>query len=370
MRGLPVIVFMVVGSSLLASELCYPLWDGHESVADYCKRVNLPAVKTLDLGEGVKMELVLIPGGRFVMGTAEPVRIDESLYETQIVIEKTFLAITVVALLVMLIRVGIRAVRNRHRPQVSLVLLLLVTVTAGCCLLSGVQWWRSALARDMAWAQYNKQRANYDLAEYSEKPAHSVTLAKPFYMGKFLVTQEQYQQEMGINPSEFKGNKNPVDSVSWNDAQGFCNHLQERLKQSIRLPTEAEWEYVCRSGTTGTYYSGELDSDVDQIAWYSLNSKSTTHPVGTKVPNAFGVYDMLGNVWESCVDFYDGSYYAKSPREDPQGGSNGDYRVMRGGAWDREASYCRCATRYGGNPERRSNDLGFRVVMLVPAVQR
>ena len=131
-----------------------------------------------------------------------------------------------------------------------------------------------------------------------EHPAHPVTLTQPFYMGKYVVTQEQYQAVTGATPSTFKGNDNPVEQVSWDDAEAFCKKLSEQTKQAVRLPTEAEWEFACRAGTKTTYYSGDTDKDLDRVAWNDANSKNTTHPVGQKEANTFGLYDMHGNVWQ------------------------------------------------------------------------
>ena len=372
MRLLPLIVFAMAGS-LIAGEPppAYPLWDGSESVADYAKKVNLPPTKTLDLGNGVKMELVLIPAGKFVMGTPEPTPVDEEGFHGKIVTGQALLATSTVALLAMLLFVVIRAVRKKRRPQLSLGLLLLVTIAAGGCVLSGVHWRQSVRALEQAKVEYAASRARYTVADKEEKPAHTVTLTQPFYMAKFLVTQEQYQQVMGANPSTFKTSKdNPVDSVSWNDAQEFCKKLTTLAPNPSttrgRLPTDAEWEFSCRAGTTTTYYSGDAEKDLGRVAWYDGNSKNTTHPVGQKAPNAFGLYDMHGNLWQWCQDWFEYDYYAKSPPENPENlAPSAAGRVLRGGNWGGGIKECRSTLRGGVIPDGRTECFGFRVVVPV-----
>lgn len=190
-----------------------------------------------------------------------------------------------------------------------------------------------------------------------EKPVHKVTITQPFYMGIHPVTQAQWRQVMGSNPSFFKGDTLPVETVSWENAMAFCGKLSRKTGRTVGLPTEAQWEYACRAGTTGDY-AGKLDT----MAWYDKNSGSTTHPVGTKQPNAWGLYDMHGNVWEWCLDWY-GAYPAGSV-VDPQGPSSGSYRVFRGGCWCYFASSCRSAYRDYFSPGIASFDLGFRPLVL------
>ncbi|NLX26683.1 MAG: SUMF1/EgtB/PvdO family nonheme iron enzyme [Lentisphaerae bacterium] len=198
----------------------------------------------------------------------------------------------------------------------------------------------------------------------NEKPMHLVKISKPFYMGIYPVTQAQWLQVMGSNPSHFKGVDLPVETVSWYDAMEFCRKLTALERQAGRLPdgfeytlpTEAQWEYACRAGTTGDY-AGNLDA----MAWYDSNSGSKTHPVGTKQPNAWGLYDMHGNVWEWCLDWY--GNYASGIAMDPQGASSGSFRVARGGSWYHLASLCRSAFRLSHSPSFTLNILGFRVCL-------
>ncbi|HMV43018.1 MAG TPA: SUMF1/EgtB/PvdO family nonheme iron enzyme [Leptospiraceae bacterium] len=194
----------------------------------------------------------------------------------------------------------------------------------------------------------------------SEKPAHKVRITKPFYMGKFEVTQGQWKAVMGTNPSNYKdcGDNCPVEQVSWNDVQEFIKKLNSKEGKKYRLPTEAEWEYVARAGTTTKYYSNDLDS----IAWYDKNSGRKTHPVGQKKPNAFGLYDMSGNVSEWCEDWYHGGYYGESPSNDPAGPSSSSNRVLRGGSWYYSVDLMRSSYRIKYSPDLRSYGIGFRLL--------
>ncbi|MGO9921815.1 MAG: SUMF1/EgtB/PvdO family nonheme iron enzyme [Isosphaeraceae bacterium] len=214
-----------------------------------------------------------------------------------------------------------------------------------------------------------------------EQPQHAVKITHPFYLGTHQVTQGQYQAVMGINPSDVKGSDDlPVESVTWFDAIAFCNRLSEREKRTpfyringtdvtvlggdgYRLPTEAEWEYACRAGSSTLYPFGDNASALDEFAWYNKNSENQTHPIGHKSPNAWGLHGMLGNVWEWCADFYDAKYYASSPSADPPGATGAADRVIRGGGWLNAPRLCRSASRGGRLPADRSRSLGFRLVL-------
>ncbi len=204
----------------------------------------------------------------------------------------------------------------------------------------------------------------------NEKPQHRVRITKPFYLGKYLVTQEQWEAVMGNNPSFFKGPKNPVEQVSCADCQKFLDKLNKRQGNpagKFELPTAAQGEYACRAGSTTRYYFGDDDKQVGEYAWYNGNADKKSHPVGQKRANAWGLYDMHGNVWQWCQDSYDKYYYAKSPRDDPAGPATGSARVIRGGSWFNDARYSRSAYRDGlGLGFGGCGGLGFRV-SLVPA---
>jgi formylglycine-generating enzyme required for sulfatase activity len=205
-----------------------------------------------------------------------------------------------------------------------------------------------------------------------EKPQHSVRITRPFYLGVHEVTQGQYRAITGANPSYFKGSDElPVEQVSWEEAVAFCTALTKRERGSLggaiyRLPTEAEWEYACRAGSRRRFGFGDDVSRLGDVAWYSSNSDRKTHPVGQKRPNAFGLYDMHGNVWEWCGDWFDASYYRQSPGADPPGPSQAANRVTRGGGWASHPRHARSANRIRMIPGPRLDSLGFRVARVQP----
>ena len=203
--------------------------------------------------------------------------------------------------------------------------------------------------------------------------AHEVTLTKPFMLGVYEVTQAQYQKVMGTHLSFTKGADNPVNKVSWLEVVTFCRKLSELPAEKAagnvyRLPTEAEWAYACRAGTTTKFSFGDDDSELGDYAWYRENSDNKTHPVGSKQPNAWGLYDMHGNVWEWCQDWY--GDYPGGAVTDPSGPASrslnhrGKFtRVFRGGSWRHDAKLCRSAYRSGFEPSQRYFNVGFRVCL-------
>ena len=227
-----------------------------------------------------------------------------------------------------------------------------------------------------------------------EGPQHRVRITKPFYLATDLVTQGEYQQVMGTNPSGFSAtgrNKDkvagqntkrfPVECVSWDEAVEFCRRLTEMPEEkaggrTYRLPSEAQWEYACRAGSTGRYSFNSARSrapkeheehELSHYGWYgySDNADGMTHAVGGKWPGAWGLYDMYGNVWEWCQDWYDKDYYAKSPADDPAGPLGGSFRVLRGGGWCEPAWRCRSAIRFDSGLGLTYSGLGFRVSQVL-----
>ena len=192
----------------------------------------------------------------------------------------------------------------------------------------------------------------------SEKPVHKVTLSG-FMIGKYQVTQAQWDAVMGNNPSHFKGDNLPVENVSWNDVQDFISKLNAQTGKQYRLPTEAEWEFAARGGNRSIDYKYSGSNNPDEVTWYYKNSGSNSHPVGTKLSNELGIYDMSGNVWEWCSD-WNGTYNI-TVQTNPQGPSSGSDRVFRGGSWGSSAVCARVSYRYGWNPDFRRSNLGFRL---------
>ncbi len=228
-----------------------------------------------------------------------------------------------------------------------------------------------------------------------ESSQHEVAITKPFYMGKYEVTMAQFRafvdatkykteaekggnkgwgwnhgwKELpGVNwkmPNFPQEDNHPVCLVSWNDAQAFVSWAAKSTGKTVRLPSEAEWEYACRATTTTRYYAGQDEQELDKAGWFDGNSGRATHPVGQKAPNAWGLYDMHGNVWQCCEDRAQKDYYKDSPLADPQGGPvAGKDRVLRGGSWSNLPALCRSAHRLFYDPTHRGTSYGFRLVVV------
>lgn len=193
------------------------------------------------------------------------------------------------------------------------------------------------------------------------RPVHRVRLGG-YWMAKYPVTQRLYQAVTRKNPSEFTGNEErPVERVCWNDAQAFIKQLNALAGDGFRLPTEAEWEYAARGGAKSRGYRYAGSNELGEVAWYLDNSGKQTYPVGQKKGNELGLYDMSGNTFEWCKDWYASDYYARSPLDNPKGADNGNRRVVRGGSWFGDGDYCRVACRRSNDPANFNVNIGFRV---------
>jgi len=238
---------------------------------------------------------------------------------------------------------------------------------------------------EIAWAleegKKNNERQGYFDVVPSEGPRHRVKITMPFHLGMYHVTQDEYEKVMGVNPSGYAStgtdatkvtgkdtSRHPVETVNWDDCVEFCRRLsalpaEQAARRVYRLPTEAEWEYACRAGTTTRWSCGDDEAGLVECAWFKTNADGVTHPVGQKKPNAWGLYDMHGNVWQWCLDWFSQDYYKQSPPDDPPGPPAGSDRVLRGGALGYTSSNCRSAYR-GSDPfANRSIWRGFRVVV-------
>lgn len=238
--------------------------------------------------------------------------------------------------------------------------------------------WRRILAKKFVRVQTGSFLMGSDNGNASERPVHEVNIAE-FQMMKCLVTQREYERVCGVNPSNFLGDGNrPVEGVSWFDAIAFCNKWSQMdglalvyeitddmvmchfQRNGYRLPTEAEWEYACRAGCSADFYWGQNESESSQHAWFDANSEDVTHAVGTKRKNAFGLYDMVGNVWEWTNDWFCPDYYGQCDRENPVGPEFGEFRVLRGGCWFNGTSRLRSFSRLKRLPHLVDDVSGFR----------
>jgi formylglycine-generating enzyme required for sulfatase activity len=201
----------------------------------------------------------------------------------------------------------------------------------------------------------------------NEGPQRLVTITKAFYIGVTAVTQTQYKALTGLDPSSFKGPRNPVECVSYEEVLSFCQAVSDKTGRSVGLPTEAQWEYACRAGTKTRYSFGNSDAIMAQYGWNNNNAGRKTQPVGMKKPNPAGLYDMHGNLWEMCTDWYDENYYAKAQNVDPENTTKAKERVVRGGTWSDKPATCRTAHRHkipmGSRGSCQCN--GFRVIVTL-----
>jgi formylglycine-generating enzyme required for sulfatase activity len=196
--------------------------------------------------------------------------------------------------------------------------------------------------------------------ENDEKPISKVTISS-FAINKYEVTQAEWEYVMGENPSEFKGRNNPVDSVTWEDCQTFISRLNLLTGMNFRFLTEAEWEFAARGGIKGLGCQFAGTNDVEEAAWYTVNSSNSSHPVGLKMPNELGLYDMSGNVWEWCQDWF--AEYSEMTKIDPIGPSTGLLRIIRGGSWLSSGRSCRVSNRHYNAPTDKDNNIGLRLAL-------
>lgn len=260
----------------------------------------------------------------------------------------------IIIVLTALIALPLAGIQDNSSDYVELVQsrLAIVKIPAGTFRMGSSQ----VIKADDRWKPCSNCPARNDV----ERPVHQVTISRDFWMGRFLVTQRQWQEVMRSNPSSFQsaGQEAPVEQVSWKDVQSFLAKVNTiQALWTVRLPTEAEWEYAARAGTTAEAYG-----PLDDIAWYGGNGSRTTHPVGQKLPNAFGLYDMLGNVWQWCQDWF--GPYSNEPAIDPEGPPKGERRITRGGCFYCEAIHERASRRNRDLEEHFSRSIGFRIVAV------
>ena len=257
----------------------------------------------------------------------------------------------------------LRNIDKRKTDVKSANLCLLFLVVMPLLLLAqnrDVQSQINSIGMELVLVQPGTFRMGSDDGDADEKPIRSVTISKPFYIGRYEVTQKQWRNVMGTNPSMFQGDNNPVEMVSWNDAEAFIQKLNEKEGTTkYRLPTEAEWEFAARGGTQSNGYKFAGSNNAVDVAVCGENSGREMKPVGSKRPNELGIYDMSGNAWEWCLDWK--GDYGGSAERDPKGPSSGVLRVLRGGSFVFD-DLCRVAARGVGSPHFRGGYLGFRCV--------
>lgn len=232
-------------------------------------------------------------------------------------------------------------------------------------------WTVSELDLEMVYVEKGSFNMGSNEGSDNEKPVHEVTITRGFWIGKYEVTQKQYKKLIGNNPSSLKNLDNPVERISWYNADAFCKKLTEQERKNgrlpdgyvYRLPTEAEWEYAARGGQKSKGFKFSGSDTLSEVGWYEANNKYRIQPVGSKKPNELGIHDMSGNLWEWCYDWYWREYYSMSPDEDPQGKPTGYNRVKRGGSWLMAARECRLTDRFFTSPDSTYCANGFRICL-------
>ena len=322
--------------------------EEHPAPAEPPKAAPTTSPDRLDLGGGESLDLVAIPAGTFQMGAVE--KIPESPW-----IGFSLLIGGVLILVLMIAIVGGRMLIRQETFRFSLAMMVVGALCFGVSMLGLVRWSAAKQAQTESFALAN------------ERPVHAVTLTKKIFMGKFAVTQHEYEQVMKSNFSYFQAPDKPVERVSWEEAAEFCKRVSAASGRTVRLPTEAEWEYACRAGTHTLYYCGDDPRELFKVAWFLDSSKNSTHGSGESAksmkPNAFGLFDMHGNVLQWCQDWYDEGYYSVSPGVNPEGAASGFFRVVRGSSWQDPPPRCRASARNALRPDKHSYCVGFRVVV-------
>jgi formylglycine-generating enzyme required for sulfatase activity len=339
---------------LMRYDLDVPVSDIVPAMSQY-----LDSGSQLHLADGVEMELVLVPAGRFTMGVVEPC-------QPVLRLEYAVLACAAAAALA----VGLFchclycALGRRSR---LLTLLTVIPFTVSCVfLLCTFVWYRDL---KQAWNRFEAASVTFRQSGDDEKPAHEVEISRDFYMGKYEVTQLEMSAIMGW-AYRFVGDDIPYVGVTWDEAMDFCRRVSAQTGFVVRLPTEAEWEYACRAGTTTNYHTGDSAEDLKRAANWAEDYGATHDRVGLKVPNAFGLCDMHGNIAEWCADWYSHDYYSASPRFDPTGPASGSMHVARGGGSLHPEFWCRSHSREPVGDVYNVMHYGFRVVVEVPHPER
>ena len=358
-------LLLVLGASAEDTKRPWPLWDHSESVESYAGRCGLLPSRTLRLPDGAEMHLMLIPPGKYVMGTPQPVRPDLDPLRTELTQAMAILGGGILVLTVVIGQLLVRVFRSRRRLQLSLRRLIGLVLGSAVCVMGGVFWKRTVDAKNRLVLEHKIALARFQESGPEERPSHEVIIGAPFYLGKYEVTQAQYQAAMGSNPSRFRGPTRPVECVSWDDAQQFCRVLSELSGEHVALPSEAQWEYACRAGSLSEYCAGDGADVLECVGWTSVGSTRSTRPVGGKDANAFGLHDMHGNVEEWVEDDFHDSYVeapsdGKAWVEEPRDRYTG-LRVARGGSWDHPPDAARSAGRNRDFPDVKGAIRGFRV---------
>ncbi|HLX63509.1 MAG TPA: formylglycine-generating enzyme family protein [Planctomycetota bacterium] len=363
--GIVMVMFLGIATAAGSEQLPFPLYEKGETIESYARRASLDARKSVDLGEGVALEAVLIPAAKFSMGSRPPQQANITIAGSQVLI-----AIGVICVLALIMNL-FRKPRGR-RKSFSLSWLLLITIASGLIVAGSARWYL-AIQRERKWAH---DMSVYEELPSDEKPAHMATIALPFYMGKFLVTQRQYESLMKSNPSHFKGPELPVDSVSKDDAVSFCNRLNDQFKRQlgdlhVQLPSEIQWEFACRGGTDTAFYVGDVistdeanfDGTIDSpfLSAFGKYRRQTT-PVNTFKPNPFSLYDMHGNVQQWCDD------ERPAKIRGPNTISVSNDCMLRGGCFSAPSDRCRSARRDSAYASTRIRCIGIRVVLVFSKV--